>query len=114
MKISSKTVRPKKVYTSLILRPEQEEMAEYLLSLNNDINMVATFLGESGLNPYAVGKADERGMCQLMPKYNLVVYEEQRKNNPLYQARKCVEKRNAVVDKNAIRSAYKKRFNYMK
>jgi len=44
------------------------------------------------LNPYALGKADERGMCQLLPEYNPVVYEDQFKDDWKYQAEKCVEK----------------------
>lgn len=114
MKVSSKTA-PIKVYTSLILRKDQEEVAEYLLELNPDINMVATFIAESWLNPYAIGWSWEVGMCQLLPKYNPVVYEDQYKNDRKYQARKCVEKWIAVVDHNIIWTTYKKkRFKYMK
>ena len=112
MKVSSKTT--KKVYTELILRDDQKEVAEYLLSLNNDINMVATFIQESWLNPYATGSLDERWICQLMPIYNPVVYEDKWKNDWEYQAEQCVKKRNAVVDKNIIWSAYKLRFKYLK
>jgi len=103
-----------KTYTQLILRDDQKEIAEYLLSKNNDINMVATFIKESWLNPYAVWSVGERWMCQLMPNAtNNVWIDDLQRSDWKRQADRCVDKRLAVKDKN-IRTAYKIRFKYLR
>lgn len=94
---------------------QQREIWEYLLSLNNDIDMVATFLAESGLNPRAKSPTNDRGLCQLNYQYNSDVIDDPRRssNDWHWQAEQCVNKWKNVSSK-YIRMAYSLRFKYLK
>ena len=77
---------------------------------NRNIDIVATFMQEAMFDKNAIWSSGEKGLCQLLPnKTNNVWLKNENRSNGDYQAKICLEKRNAVEDKNKIWSAYKYR-----
>lgn len=77
---------------------------------SGDVAIVETFMQEAMFNKDAVWKAGEKWLCQLLPnKTNNVRLNDPRRSSGDYQAKICLDKRNAVKDKSKIWSAYKVR-----
>lgn len=78
---------------------------------SGDIAIVETFMQEAMFNKDAVWRYGEKWLCQLLPnKTNNVRINDPRWSSGDYQAKVCLDKRNAVKDKSKIRSAYKVRY----
>lgn len=82
---------------------------------SGDVAIVETFMQEAMFNKDAVWKAGEKWLCQLLPnKTNNVRLNDPRRSSGDYQAKICLDKRNAVKDKSKIWSAYKVRHKQSK
>lgn len=90
-----------------------DQIATYRYNENQDRDMIETFYCESRLDPEAIGKLQEEWVCQLIPnRTNNVRLENPARKEREYQARICMEKREAVRNKNIIRACYNNRKLY--
>ncbi len=82
---------------------------------SGDVAIVETFMQESMFNKDSVWSKGEKWLCQLLPnKTNNVRLNDPRRSSGDYQAKVCLDKRNAVKDKSKIWSAYKVRHKQSK
>ena len=79
-----------------------------------DLDMISTFMSESMFNKDSIGKAWERGICQLQPnRTNNVWINDPRWSDIMYQAEVCMDKWKAVPVPSKIWSWWRNR-NTMK
>lgn len=77
---------------------------------SGDVAIVETFMQEAMFNKDAVWSKGEKWLCQLLPnKTNNKWLNDPRRSSGDFQAKVCLDKRNAVPDKSKIRYAYKVR-----
>jgi len=82
---------------------------------SGDVAIVETFMQEAMFNKDAIWSRGEKWLCQLLPnKTNNVRLNDPRRSSGDYQAKVCLDKRNAVKDKSKIWSAYKVRHKQSK
>lgn len=82
---------------------------------SGDVAIVETFMQEAMFNKDAVWSKGEKWLCQLLPnKTNNVRLNDPRRSSGDYQAKICLDKRNAVKYKSKIWSAYKVRHKQSK
>jgi len=97
-------------YDSLVNR-----IASKIYDMNQNLDTITSFIAESHLNPDAVWKKWERGICQLLPfRTNMVRIQDPRRNDREWQTQMCVKKWEAVPKENLwkIRAGYKTRHLY--
>lgn len=81
---------------------------------SGDVDMIASFIQESQLNPKALWLAWEKWYCQLLPNStNNVWLNDPRREDPMRQAKICLEKRQAVPVPSAIRAGRRNRKAHM-
>lgn len=76
--------------------------------------MIAKFKAEAGFNPTVLGDRWEMGICQLLPnKTNNIWIKSGKRSDPMYQAKICLEKWNAVPNPDKIwyANAYSEMWN---
>jgi hypothetical protein len=69
-------------------------------------DFVYTIEAESWFNPYAVGRDDDNGLCQLLRKYHKPFIESNRFNDPFEQVNYCYLVWKDAIKKNRLTTTF--------
>lgn len=98
------------------LDSDATRIVNYRYNNNQDIDMIATYICENwDFDILSISPTNDYWLCQLHKNStnNVRIYNPLRKVSREYQAKVCLEKREAVASKN-IRSCYKIRNKFKK